>query len=205
MPASNWALRATLAPCSPAWKPQPIMMSTVWAKSTSGLRSTSAFSGTAARSSARTSLRDPLTARPIGVRTASTMTASGMLAPRLTDQSTVPRSRAEDADGAGGQRAAVGELLRRLGPAGARGEQPGGERVAGAGGVDQVGRLGRGAQHPLAVGPQRPAGAEGHDHLAAAPREGAGGPLRFGLAGQHARLVGVGEQQASAGDPLEER
>ena len=48
------------------------------AKSTPGLRSTSAFSGTAARSSARTSLSDPLAARPIGVRTASTMTASGM-------------------------------------------------------------------------------------------------------------------------------
>src|SRR3954469_21733122 len=54
------------------------MMSCVWAKSTSGLRSTSALSGMAARSSARTSLSEPLTARPIGVRTASTMTASGM-------------------------------------------------------------------------------------------------------------------------------
>ena len=78
MPASSCALRATLAPCSPAWKPQPIMMSTVWAKSTPGLRSTSAFSGTAARSSARTSFSDPLTARPIGVRMASTITASGI-------------------------------------------------------------------------------------------------------------------------------
>src|SRR3954464_10286986 len=54
------------------------MMSSVSAKSTSGLRSTSALSGMAARSSARTSLSEPLTARPIGVRTASTMTASGM-------------------------------------------------------------------------------------------------------------------------------
>src|SRR3954451_17727768 len=52
--------------------------STVSAKSTPGLRSISARSGMAARSSARTSLSEPLTARPIGVRTASTMTASGM-------------------------------------------------------------------------------------------------------------------------------
>src|SRR5829696_622644 len=59
-------------------KPQPIRMSSVWAKSTPGLRSTSALSGTAARSSARTSFSDPLAARPIGVRMASTMTASGM-------------------------------------------------------------------------------------------------------------------------------
>src|SRR3954447_2546989 len=54
------------------------MMSPVSAKFTSGLRSFSAVSGIAARSSARTSLSEPLTARPIGVRTASTMTASGM-------------------------------------------------------------------------------------------------------------------------------
>src|SRR3954452_14730026 len=59
------------------------MTSCVSAKSTSGLRSISAFSGTAARSSARTSLSEPLTARPIGVRTASTMTASGMVPPLI--------------------------------------------------------------------------------------------------------------------------
>src|SRR6188472_1276209 len=53
-------------------------MSVVWLKSTPGLRSTSARNGTAARSSARMSLKVPLIARPIGVRTASTMTASGM-------------------------------------------------------------------------------------------------------------------------------
>src|SRR3954469_19007258 len=56
------------------------MTSPVSAKSTSGFLSCSAFSGTAARSSARTSLSEPLTARPIGVRTASTMTASGIRA-----------------------------------------------------------------------------------------------------------------------------
>src|SRR3954465_5603404 len=54
------------------------MTSPVSAKLTSGLRSCRALSGIAARSSARTSLSEPLTARPIGVRTASTMTASGM-------------------------------------------------------------------------------------------------------------------------------
>src|SRR5919198_5146189 len=54
------------------------MTSTVSEKSTPGLRSTSALSGIDARSSARTSLSDPFTARPTGVRTASTMTASGM-------------------------------------------------------------------------------------------------------------------------------
>src|SRR3954466_7830465 len=54
------------------------MTSPVSEKLTSGLRSCSALSGTAARSSARTSLSEPLPARPIGVRIASTMTASGM-------------------------------------------------------------------------------------------------------------------------------
>src|SRR3954452_3517358 len=74
------------------------MMSCVWAKSTSGLRSTSAWSGTAARSSARTSFSGPLTARPIGVRTASTMTASDMCvsfdeAPASHSRSGFPRRR----------------------------------------------------------------------------------------------------------------
>src|SRR3954467_2460156 len=55
------------------------MTSAVSAKSTSGFLSCSALSGTAARSSARTSLSEPLTARPIGVRAAATMTASGMV------------------------------------------------------------------------------------------------------------------------------
>src|SRR3954452_15950859 len=83
MPASSPAWRPTFWPCSPIWNPQPIMTSSVCAKSTPGLRSTSALSGTAARSSARTSLSEPLTARPIGVRTASTMTASGMVPPLI--------------------------------------------------------------------------------------------------------------------------
>src|SRR6476620_2946263 len=57
------------------------MMSAVLLKSTPGLRSTSARSGIAARSSARMSLSDPLIARPMGVRMASMMTASGMAPP----------------------------------------------------------------------------------------------------------------------------
>src|SRR5436190_10154035 len=55
--------------------------SLVWAKSTSGLRSISVRIGSAASSSARTLFSDPLTARPIGVRIASTMTASGIGSP----------------------------------------------------------------------------------------------------------------------------
>jgi hypothetical protein len=62
--------------CSAKLDAAPIITSSVLEKSTPGLRSISAFSGTAASSSARKSLREPLNARPIGVRTASTMTAS---------------------------------------------------------------------------------------------------------------------------------
>src|SRR5438045_3392229 len=56
------------------------MMSPIDSCSSAGLRSISAFSGIAARSSARTLLSEPLTARPMGVRIASTITASGMWA-----------------------------------------------------------------------------------------------------------------------------
>jgi hypothetical protein len=56
----------------------PIITSFVLEKSTSGLRSWSALRGTAASSSARTWRSDPLNARPMGVRIASTITASGM-------------------------------------------------------------------------------------------------------------------------------
>src|ERR1700712_5714306 len=55
-----------------------MIRSTVSEKSTPGLRSISALIGSAARSSPRTVLREPLTARPIGVRMASTMTTSGI-------------------------------------------------------------------------------------------------------------------------------
>src|SRR5438445_1573045 len=57
------------------------MMSTIDSCSSAGLRSISAFSGIAARSSARTLFSEPLTARPMGVRIASTITASGIGSP----------------------------------------------------------------------------------------------------------------------------
>ena len=68
--------------CSPA-RPResriPSSRRTTEDGSSCGLRSSSALSGTPARSSPRTDLNDPFTARPMGVRTASTITASGIL------------------------------------------------------------------------------------------------------------------------------
>src|SRR5437016_4163604 len=57
------------------------MMSPIDSCSSAGLRSISAFSGIAARSSARTLFSEPLPARPMGVRIASTITASGIGSP----------------------------------------------------------------------------------------------------------------------------
>src|SRR4051794_19323553 len=96
-------------------------MSFVWPKSTLGLRSTSAWSGTAARSSARTSFSEPLTARPIGVRTASTMTASDMSdsfdeAPASHSRSGFPRRRTRRGLP---HRIGNGPLRRRAAPPGA--------------------------------------------------------------------------------------
>src|SRR3954447_8723926 len=141
------------------------MMSVVWAKSTSGLRSTSAFSGTAARSSARTSFSEPLPARPIGVRMASTMTASGISAPRLTDQSIVPRTSPDTPHRARGEGAARGQRLLRGRAVRPRGEQAGGERIARAGGIHDVHGLGGRTCDARAVGPQRAPAAEGDDDL----------------------------------------
>src|SRR3954447_13539348 len=135
-------------------KPQPIITSTVSDKSTSGLRSTSAFSGTAARSSARTSLSDPLAARPMGVRMASTMTASGIsqLLVKITIDSSVngtwgqlPRRRWPAALAAhGDRRGAASGGERGAGPLAVcpGGQQASHERVAGAGGVDDLDHLG---------------------------------------------------------------
>src|SRR3954463_7592002 len=136
------------------------MMSTVCEKSTPGLRSTSAFSGTAARSSARTSFSEPLAARPMGVRMASTMTASGIWAPRrLTDQSIIGRTAARAGDRLGREGRSGGERL--LGRAGPRAEEPGGERVARAGGVHAlVDRHGGHGRRAGAVAPARPVRAE---------------------------------------------
>src|SRR4051794_29391503 len=69
------------------------MMSSIELASSSGLRSISAFSGIAARSSARSDFSEPLPARPMGVRMASTITASGMLAGSLVGFAYVHRGR----------------------------------------------------------------------------------------------------------------
>src|SRR4029450_7099266 len=58
--------------------PQPQNRSSIESGLTSGLRSSSASTTKAPISSGRSWASDPLNARPIGVRTASTMTGSGM-------------------------------------------------------------------------------------------------------------------------------
>src|SRR5579883_336395 len=78
-PASAPTRRARFMPCSPSGKAQPIITSSIKARSRLGTRSTAARTARAARSSARTSSSAPLPARPIGVRTALTMTASVIL------------------------------------------------------------------------------------------------------------------------------
>ena len=84
-------------------------------------------------------------------------------------------------------------------------EQPSGERVAGAGGVRAGHRRGRRADELAAVGPQRAVGAELHDDLARVRRERARGLGRVGAAAQGGGLVAVGQEQAGAGDPGQER
>src|ERR1700722_5233406 len=88
------------------------MTSTIELESSCGFRSSSAFSGTAARSSARTDLSDPLTARPMGVRTASTITASGMWGSSPWSESTIGRRRREPARRAAMTRDAETQILR---------------------------------------------------------------------------------------------
>ena len=73
-PASSSAMRATLRLSSPAWLAQPRITSSMREGSSPGLRSSSAFSGSAARSSARIVARVP-PKRPKGVRTASQINA----------------------------------------------------------------------------------------------------------------------------------
>src|SRR4051794_35872231 len=64
--------------CSPCGRPQPQIRSSTVVGSTSGFRSSSASTTNAPRSSGRIPVSEPLKARPIGLRMASTMTASGM-------------------------------------------------------------------------------------------------------------------------------
>src|SRR4051812_18640468 len=166
------------------------MMSTVCEKSTPGLRSTSAFSGTAARSSARTSFSDPLAARPIGVRIASTMTASGMKAPQLTDRSIIGTAAAL-LHRFGGQPGARGERLVDVRRPDA--EEPGGERVARAGGVDDVDRQRALVDRLEPVRPRRAARAARYHDL-----------RHVELAPEHLGLVLVGQQQVDRRDAVEE-
>src|SRR5437667_5126159 len=78
-PASSPIMRATFRPCSPCWLAQPKITSSMSAGS-KRRRASSARTHTTARSSARTSLKTPFSGCPLpmGVRTASTTTASRM-------------------------------------------------------------------------------------------------------------------------------
>src|SRR5207249_1191937 len=82
-PARRAAIRATFRLSSPAWFAQPRYTSSTIAGSRPARRTTSPTTS-AARSSGRTSFRLP-TCRPIGVRTAPTMTASVIPHHRTTD------------------------------------------------------------------------------------------------------------------------
>src|ERR1035437_998902 len=76
-PAASTALLPTLKACSPTWETQPIMTSSTRLGSRL-LRATSAFSASDARSTACQFFSFPLRFPP-GVRTASTMTAVGIV------------------------------------------------------------------------------------------------------------------------------
>src|SRR5689334_23036618 len=80
-PASSATRRARFIPCFSCGKPQPTITSTMSPCGSSGTFSNAARTANAARSSGRASISDPFAARPIGVRAAETMTASGM--PRI--------------------------------------------------------------------------------------------------------------------------
>src|ERR1041384_4389105 len=91
-PAPSTALRPMLRPWFPTWDTQPMITSATRAGSRS-LRSTRAFSTSAARSAACQPESLPLRLPP-AVRTASTMTAVGMgLAPRMRLDRTVKSGR----------------------------------------------------------------------------------------------------------------
>ena len=80
---SSWAKRATLKACSSVCCTQPQITSSISAGSSSGLRRRSAFITSAESVSARTLRNIPPFERPIGVRTASTTTASLMASLRV--------------------------------------------------------------------------------------------------------------------------
>src|SRR5207253_1333232 len=67
-----------LWPCSPPGRPPPQIRSSIWVGSSSGTLSRTLVTTWAARSSGRTSTREPLRARPIGERPNATITAAVM-------------------------------------------------------------------------------------------------------------------------------
>src|SRR6476619_8455749 len=77
-PASRATRRPRFMPCLSCGKPQPTITSTISARSRSGTCLSTASIAKAARSAGRASTSEPLRARPIGVRVAATMTASGI-------------------------------------------------------------------------------------------------------------------------------
>src|SRR5918999_4624341 len=75
---SSTMMRARLNPWRPWGRPTPQYSSSTCAGSISGLRSSSASTTKAPISSGRSWASEPLKARPMGVRTASTITGEGM-------------------------------------------------------------------------------------------------------------------------------
>src|SRR5579885_714999 len=75
-PASSATWRAMLKPCSRVCCTQPQITSSISLGFTAGLRLSKAFTSSAERFSARTLRNTPPLERPIGVRTASTITTS---------------------------------------------------------------------------------------------------------------------------------
>src|SRR5213592_699708 len=73
-PAASHALRPMLSDCSPIWETQPMMLSSISPGSTPALVTTSCIT-VASRSTGWMPANDPLRL-PIGLRTASTITAS---------------------------------------------------------------------------------------------------------------------------------
>src|SRR5215467_11735540 len=80
-PARSAAMRATFIPCSPSGMAQPRITSSISLGSSPGTRASASLMASAARSSGRVARNEPLEARPTGVRTEETITASGMAEP----------------------------------------------------------------------------------------------------------------------------
>src|SRR6266851_4289817 len=76
--ASKAARRPRFIPCFSCGNPHPTITSTISLRSSSGTCFNAASMAKATRSSGRASTSDPLRARPIGVRVAATITASGI-------------------------------------------------------------------------------------------------------------------------------